>query len=572
MASLQVAGLASNFDWKAFVDSMMQIERQPINRMETEKLKNDQRASLLSTLGTKLSTLQTAVTDLKTEDLFGSRKVSSSTANSTWSLNAAADAAVGTYEISVTQLASKAKLKGDTNVGAGLNLTDSLANLATGTAIKAGEFTVNGVKITLTENDVATQTFQWLLTKIKDEAGLTSATYDAGTDAVTLEGPGGPLMLGASGDDSNVLQVLKLGNAGNALATSSGALGAVKKSAPLASANLGLPLIDGDGAGNGAFKINGVSINYNINTDSLSSVITRINESEAGVTATYDSAADRLVLENKQTGDLGISVSDTSGSFALSLGLIGPLADWERGSNAQFSINGGAPISSTSNTLTEADHGITGLTVTADSQTKQTVTIAADTGAMRTKIDAFISAYNDVQTFLEDQTKVSRSSTGKITVGPLSSNREIQAWGKTLRAMTFSAIGGLSGTVSRLEHLGIDFDSYKGVLQVKDSAKLTASLEKKSADVAEFFQTSTTGFSDTFAGYLKNVDKLNVKQQEQLTASNKSIDTQIEAIERRLTQQRAILESSFIAMETAQSRISQQQSMLTKTFSSSPSS
>jgi flagellar capping protein FliD len=52
-----------------------------------------------------------------------------------------------------------------------------------------------------------------------------------------------------------------------------------------------------------------------------------------------------------------------------------------------------------------------------------------------------------------------------------------------------------------------------------------------------------------------------------ITSQDKSLDKQIEEFERRLASQRALLESSFIAMEKAQSAFQQQSSYLAKTFS-----
>jgi len=58
-------------------------------------------------------------------------------------------------------------------------------------------------------------------------------------------------------------------------------------------------------------------------------------------------------------------------------------------------------------------------------------------------------------------------------------------------------------------------------------------------------------------------------QLDSITKQNTSLDKQIEEFERRLTSQRALLESSFIAMEKAQSGFQQQSSYLQKTFSGS---
>ena len=61
-------------------------------------------------------------------------------------------------------------------------------------------------------------------------------------------------------------------------------------------------------------------------------------------------------------------------------------------------------------------------------------------------------------------------------------------------------------------------------------------------------------------------------QKTALTDSNSSIDRQIEDIERRLTQRKAVLDASFIAMETAQSKIQQMQTQITNMMSSLSSS
>lgn len=565
--SLQVAGLASNFDWKGFIDQIMAVEHQPADRLTAEKATNTKQSDLLSIFGTKLTALQTAAKALKTENLFGARTASSSTTNSTWSISADANTTVGSYAIAVSQLATKAQLKGATNVGASLSTTDTLANMATATAITAGTFTVNGKQLTLSSADASTMTFADLLTKIQTEAGLTSATYDAVGDTVSLQSAGSTMMLGASGDTSNVLQVLKLTSNGSGnTATSSGQLGVVKTTAALASANLGTAITGTDGSGNGSFSINGVDISYNVNSDTLATVVSRINASSAGVTAAYDSTADQLVLTSNSTGDYGIAVSDTTGTFAASLGLTSPAA-WVQGKNALYTVNGGSTLTSTSNTLTSASHGITGLSLTVDSETTQTITVAADTTTMRSKIDSFISAYNDAQQFVDDETKIT-STNGKVTTGPLATNREIQDWGRTLRSKAFEAISGLAGSVNQLDTLGIDFTS-DGDLTVKDSSKLDTALKTNSSSVAEFFQTNTTGFADKFDDYVTDISKLNDTQQKQLSTANDGLDDQIAAIERRLDQQRSIMESAFIAMETAQSKLQQQQTQLAGMFASS---
>ncbi|MES2695202.1 MAG: flagellar filament capping protein FliD [Verrucomicrobiota bacterium] len=567
---LQVAGLASNFDWKSFVDSIMDLERAPATRLEAEKTTNSQKVSLLTTLGTRLTSLQDSAQALKAGSLFGKRSATSSTANSTWGATAASDTAAGSYKISVSQLATTSSLKGGSDVARGLNPSGddvsglTLANLPLAQAVTAGTFTVNGAKVTVAVTDSLEDVFNAI--SLATDGDVT-ASYDHTTDTVSLANSTGDVVLGASNDTSNFLRALKLGNNGSDTVTSSARLGTVKTSAALANANLSTPITAVDGNGAGAFKINGVEIAYDVDTDTLSSILTRINESSAGVSATYDSLNDRLVLANKSTGDLGISVSESPGGLLGALGLTSGTT-FARGLNAEFSLDGGATLSSASNTLDQSAHGIAGLSVTVKNEETQTITVAADTTAMRAKIDAFITDFNGVQSFLDTYTKVSTDSKGKVTPAPLSSNREIQDWGRSLRTMAFASVSGLTGGIGRLNDLGIDFKAGSNELEVESDSKLTAALATSTTDVANFFTSATTGFAAKLDTYLGTVGSLNTEQKDRITKSNNSIDEQIAAIERRLKQQREVMESAFISMEMAQSKIKQQQSALDGMISS----
>jgi len=62
----------------------------------------------------------------------------------------------------------------------------------------------------------------------------------------------------------------------------------------------------------GSLAINGVTINYNTQKDTLQTLLGRINNSAAGVVATYDATDNRMVLTNATTGDLGVTVGDST--------------------------------------------------------------------------------------------------------------------------------------------------------------------------------------------------------------------------------------------------------------------
>jgi flagellar hook-associated protein 2 len=568
-SNLQLSGLASGLDWKTLVDQLMSVAHAPADRLATEKTANSQKVSLLSDFGTRLTALQTSATALGAVGAFGQRVAASSTAGSTWSASASTNASNGNYQIAVSQLATSAHRDGASDIGTRLSATSdvsalTLANLPIGSAITAGTFTVNNQMITIALTDTLSSVLSAIETATSGTGNPITASYDPTTDKISLAGAG-EVVLGAANDTSNFLRALKLGNNGTPAVTSSAKLGSVNTSAALATANLTTAITAVDGSGNGTFSLNGVSIAYNVNTDTLSSVIAKISQSTAGVSATYDAANDRVKLTNKTTGDIGIAITESAGGLLSALGVTGA-ATFVHGDNAEFTLNGGPTLSSTSNTLDETSHGITGLSITVNTEDTQTIQVASDAKGMRARIEDFIAKFNSVQSFLDSSTKITTDSQGKVTAAALASNREIQSWGSSLRAMAFGAVAGSGGTISRLENVGIDFKPGTSELQIADGTKLDAALRDNSSGVSAFFQTATTGFAAKFGTFLTSVTGQNTNQQTNLNRTNSSLDKQIADIERRLVQQRAVMESAFISMESAQSSLQSQQSALTRAF------
>ncbi|HVU23668.1 MAG TPA: flagellar filament capping protein FliD [Opitutus sp.] len=569
---LGLSGLASGFDWKSFVNQMMALEHAPADRLAAQQTTNSSKADKLAILGTKITALKAATTALNTAGLFSRAKASLSSTTSNWAVTAADGTAAGSYKIAVSQLATTAQRTGGSDISSGLSATSdvsglTLASLPTATAVTAGKFTVNGQQVTIALTDSLQDVFDAIATATGDTV---TASYDPATDKINLTSAS-EITLGAANDSSNFLAAMRLANNGGTTITSAGSLGAAALHATLANSRLASAITAVDGSGNGSFKINGETIAYNVNSDTLSDVLQRINDSAAGVTAAYDGSVDRVVLTNKVTGDLGLSASEGTGGLLDALGLTGA-GSFTRGLNAQYTINGGATLTSTSNTLSASSHGIAGLQVTADSESTNTVTIATDTDAMQSKISAFISAFNDVELFISDQTKITTDASGKVTTGVLSTNREIQDWARSLRSKAFAQGGGLGGTISRLADLGIDFTSGTNQLEIKDQTKLTDALRDHAEDVGKLFQTSGTGLAVTIGSFADKISALDDDQQKRLSDANTDLDRQIADIERRLEQERSTMEAAFIRMEQAQSNLSSQQQALSKAFSSSSSS
>ena len=571
MADLSLSGLASGLDWKSLVDSLMDIEAAPITRLQKEQTTNTQKSTALANLETKLTSLQSAAKKIKDASLFTGRTVTSTTSSSTWKFSATAGTAAGAHTIAVSQVATKARREGAVNITGGIAATSdvagvTLATMRTASVVTSGSFTINGAKVTVATTDSLKDIFDRIATATDNDV---TATYDPVADKITLESASdAKIVLGASNDTSNFLSVLKLANNDSDTITSYGTLGSARTGNPLVSAGLNTAITAVDGTGAGTFSINGVAINYNVNTDSLSTVLKRINSSGAGVTASYDAVNDRVQLENSTTGDLGMTLTESAGGLLGALGVTSGYTS-TRGKNAEFSIDGGPTLISSSNTLDSAMLGVTGLAVTVDSATTQTLNVAADTGKMRDNIDDFIDAYNAVQTYIDTVTKTTTVS-GKVTTAVLTSNRDVQDWATQLRRLAFASVGG-AGTIDRLDDLGIDL-SESGQMSIKDADKLTAALTDHGADVEAFFTTATTGFAAKFDDRLTKLIKFGDDSQDRLTKTNANLDQQIADMQRRLDQQRTLLTNSFIAMESAQSKIQQQSSAISNAFGGGSSS
>ncbi len=565
MAGIQISGLLSNsaFDWKSVVDQLVAAEGQPIKDLQAKKDANTSKITALTDLKTSLQDLQDSVQAMRSDNIFNLRTVSSSLAGTSWKTTSASGTAVGDYTFNVTQLATTAKQTGATGIAAKLNDTDdvsglTLATLHTATAVTAGTFTINNARITVATTDSLKDVFDRINSQT---GGDVTASYDPLTDKVTLASAShSEVLLGSTNDTSNFLAALKLGNNGNDTVTSSGTLGRLKTTATLATAGLATAV-----SGSGTFTINGTTISYNADTDTVGALITRINKSAAGVTASYDATNDRMTLTNNATGDSGLSLSDDSGLLAALGVTSGAGATFTRGKNAQFTLNGGATLSSASNTLSAASHGITGLDVTVNTTGAQTLSIASDITSMGNYLNDFITKFNAVQDYITTNTKTEVSGTS-VTTSVLSDNREVQGWSRQLQNIVFDAVPGATGTVKRLNDLGIDFDSISGRLKVKDGDKLAAAVSDHPDDVNNFFFSGTNGMGSKMFSFITNLKSADSAQQTNITKDSSSIDDQITTLQSRLDNERERLTNAFLGMLDAQSNFQTQSQYLTNTF------
>lgn len=477
--------------------------------------------------------------------------------------SAAASTVAGNYTFNITQLAKPAQIAGSANVSQVLDPGGDPSTVTVGAAgfstpVTAGTFTVNGAAVNIATTDSLQTVFNNISTAT---AGKVTASYNATTDKISLiSSDGSPIVLGSSADTSNFQAAAQLYN-DNGIGTnntgtiaSTAALGHVNIAAIMNVADTQTPITDG-GSGNGAFTINGVTINYNSSTDSVQSIINNINASAAGVSAAYDPIKNQFVLANKNTGDVGISMQDTTGNFLAATGLSS--GTLKHGQNLEYTLNGGTQtIISQSNTIGASSSGITGLAVTALATGLMTANVSADTTTISNAIQQFVTDYNSTQSYISSQMAVTTAADGSVTPGTLTGDGNANDIITTLRSMAgaVKTIAGTSGAVKSLADLGFQSNGQNNTLALSNSDTLTSALTNSLNDVQKLFSDPTNGLAVLMNNYINGATSPTgtlTGRQADLTTQSTDISTQISNLENKIASDTAMWNSEFTNMETA---------------------
>ncbi len=496
----QITGLASGLDTKSMIEQIMAIERQGLTRIQSKIDLVQQRRDALRDVGNRLANLQNVVARLSGRAELNAKSASASN-SAVLAAAAGTEAANGTFQVVVKQLATPTTATSNRLLGSAIGASVRLDQAGFGTAPTSGSFTINGVEISV---DVTTDS----LTAVKDRINSQLATaavditasiqVDAEGRANVLQltpGAGVSVQLGSGGDTSNFLSVAKvLGVAPDAsgIVRSQGNLGAVLTATDLKDARLQVaPTIGG-----GSFEINGVEISWK-DTEFLNAIISRINASGAGVTAAYDPIQDRFTLTSGKTGTETIDLRDLDGSnFLYAVGLataegVEDLSAQEAGQNAVFTIdtvNGGADLSSASNTVAGLVPGVT-LTLKQVSTDPVSVTVSQNMDATVKVVQDFVAQYNSAMDLIRQKTAYDPVlKRGAILMGDVGVQRiEVR-----LRSLVAQRALGVSGKYSSLAELGVTtgaIGSPVGTTDklVLDEAKLRAALLDDPAAVERVF-------------------------------------------------------------------------------------
>jgi flagellar hook-associated protein 2 len=563
--SSQLYGLSSGLDWSTIVNKLVQVEQAPEALLNTQSSKAATQSAAFAAIGTKLTALTTDLAKLKDSNFFNSRSASSS---NTTNASASADTgtALGNYAFNVIGLATASVQQGTLSSSKPLSSTSDvsgvvLSSAGFATAVTAGTFTINGQIV----NIATTDTLQGVFDKISTATGgSVTGSYDPSSDEISLNS-GNPIVLGSSNDTSNFAAATNLFANGSGNITSTTKVGGINLSTPLVNANFTTTITDG-GSGAGSLLINGVSISYDASNDAVKDVLQRINNSTAGVTASYDSLNNRFQITNKNQGNLGISLSDTTGNFLTATGILG--GTLQQGSNLTYTLNNGPVLTSRSNIIDSTSSSINGLKVSVQQTGTFNINVNSDTSTISSAISAFVSDYNSVQSYISSQIKTSTDSSGTVSAGTFTGNQDVEGLASTLRRLADATP--LSGVISNLGSLGINGNGSDNTIALTDAAALGNALANNLDGVKTLFSDATKGLSVTLHKYVSKYNGTDGTIATNTTSLQKRISdikSTIARLELKITADKNRYTLEFVAYEQVANNTTNQKQYLNSTFS-----
>ncbi|GKS92548.1 flagellar filament capping protein FliD [Acidovorax sp. SUPP2539] len=314
-------------------------------------------------------------------------------------------------------------------------------------------------------------------------------------------------------------------------------------------------------------------------TDTITNIAAKINEGDAGVTATVlrDASGERLLLRSKTTGQesgFRVQVAEDPAAPGLSklafdpqnspgVGLAANTIQYAQ--NTQAKING-ISVTSKDNTFTEAIPGLT-LTVSQVTTTDVEMGVKADTATMKKNIQDFVDAYNAVNDLLGSSTKYDSESKTK---GVLQGDSTAVGLQNSLRAAIGAAVGGTSA-LQTLSDIGLEVQ--RGGKLTVDNTKLDNALKTPDTLKQLFASDPASGGTGTgaavrmksFTSGLLSLDGLMNNKSDALdlevkrnTSDQEKVNNRAAVLEKRMRAQYTALDTQMGSLSALNSYITQQ--------------
>ncbi|HEX4450661.1 MAG TPA: flagellar filament capping protein FliD [Kofleriaceae bacterium] len=316
-------------------------------------------------------------------------------------------------------------------------------------------------------------------------------------------------------------------------------------------------------AGTGSFSIasgsgstaQSATISFD-STDTLSSIASKINGANAGVSASvlYDGTSYRLMVASDTTGTANAATfTDVSGS---SLGLANSSNVTIPAADAKVNIDG-IEVTRSTNVIDDALPGTT-LTLNSAQATTDpntTVAVTTDTTGLTSLLNQFVSNYNAVSSAIDVQMSYNATATTQEPLFGDSTMRQLQS---SLEQIASQNFGGLN-----LTDLGLTIDE-NGNMSL-DSDTLTTTLQANPNAVEQFFTANgfasaayqmTNMYTDPLSGILTAKDTSITDQTNDLQDEINQIDANATALQDRLTDEFNQLETTMSSLNSESTQVS----------------
>lgn len=294
-----------------------------------------------------------------------------------------------------------------------------------------------------------------------------------------------------------------------------------------------------------------------------------INLASAGVSATVinGEAGKQLVLVGNTPGsDQVIKLTGIAGlSYDGAAGDSDEFNQLQMAQGSTIKLNG-ITVNSSNNTVTTAIDGIA-LTLTKQSAAGVTtnVTVSRDNSSLSNAINAFVKAYNEVNTTISSLG--SYNATTKVA-GSLNGDSTLRTAQSIIRSTISSVPTELSGaSLQRLSDIGVRLQK-DGTLML-DSGKLTAAINSDLSGVANLV-SAYGGTFKTATDSLIGANGSIASRTEGFNSSIKGLGKQSEAIIARLTQIEARYRKQFTSLDLLMSQMTKTSNYLTTQLANLP--
>ncbi len=520
MGTTRVTGIVSGFDTEQLVTDLMKVETTRLDNVKKQRQKVEWTQDAYREIITSMRNLQNKyfntlkpssnIASSSSFAQFSYSVKSNGVATSAVSVVASASSAKSAVIDKITQLASKDTWSGNSVDLRGIETEGfDLATFKSGLSGKDFEVSMvvgsSSKKIKVTQSELASiTTTDELKTKLNEKIGAAFGSEFQDVVSVTA---GGELKFDKVGSTIKLMTYDTNTESMSALGFGSSVSSVDYKSKSLSDL-FGVTASDLTGV-----QINGVDISLS-ETDTIDTMLSKINNSGAGVTMTYNSLTDAFVMKSNKDGtanNVSVETGSAADAFLSKLFNVTDLSDSSlnrvEGKNALLSINGVEVVQSSNSFALD---GI-GFTLNSVSAQAIDINVSVDSSSMVTNISNFVKEYNelidsiyskyteaydrDYQPLTDDEKDAMTEDEvtkweAKAKKGLLKGASELDSF---LTAVRNAMVDPIEGVNIRLSDIGISSSSYldHGKLTVNEE-KLKSSVESKYDDVVALFSSKSS--------------------------------------------------------------------------------